>query len=179
MSGAANLLFVGAMARDHNRDGIAWFLDNVWEQVLARQPRARLYVVGGGPSEDLLARADGVRVFVTGFVDDLAAWYQSATVFVSPLLVAGGLLQKVVDAMAMGIPVVATSVCNHGVGAVPGEHLLTADAPADFAAAICGLLGDPEARSHIGNAGQQFVRTHYDLESAVDRWDAAIRRMVR
>ena len=100
--GAVNLLFVGAMSRDHNRDGIAWFLDNVWDQVLRQQPEARLYIVGSDPSEALRARCGWYDVFVTGFVDDLAVWYRSATVFVSPLLVAGGLLQKVVDAMADG-----------------------------------------------------------------------------
>ncbi|MBN1247926.1 MAG: glycosyltransferase [Anaerolineae bacterium] len=178
VDGDSNLLFVGAMSRDHNLAGVAWFLDGIWPDIAASVPDARFYIVGGHPPEALQRRADGKRVVVTGFVDDLATWYRAATVFVSPLLVAGGLLQKVMDAMAMGVPVVASSVCNHGVGAIPGEHLVTADEPEAFAAAVIELLGNPEARQRLGAAGRTFVREHYDLETAVDGWDAAIRRLV-
>jgi polysaccharide biosynthesis protein PslH len=176
--GDANLLFVGAMGRDHNQEGIAWFLDHVWDRITAECPDARLYIVGGDPPEELVARADGARVVVTGFVDDLAPWYRSAAVFISPLRVAGGLLQKVVDAMAMGVPVVATNVCNHGVGGVPGEHLLTADGPAAFAKAVVGLLRDPEARAQMGAAAKTFVTARYDLEAALDRWEEALLRLL-
>ncbi|MCJ7549659.1 MAG: glycosyltransferase, partial [Anaerolineae bacterium] len=149
VDGEANVLFVGAMSRDHNRTGVVWFLDGVWEHIAAAVPEARLYIVGGQPPESLTSRADGEHVIVTGFVDDLGAWYRSASVFVSPLLVAGGLLQKVMDAMAMGVPVVATSVCNHGVGATPGVHLITADEPEAFAEAVIALLEDSQARLRL------------------------------
>jgi polysaccharide biosynthesis protein PslH len=178
VAGSANLLFVGAMGRDHNQEGITWFLDHVWDRVQAICPEARLYIVGGDPPEALVARADGTHVIVTGFVDDLAPWYRSATVFISPLLVAGGLLQKVVDAMAMGVPVVATGVCNHGVGGVPGEHLLIANGPTAFADAVVGLLLDADARVRIGSGGKAFVAARYDLEAAVDRWEAALLQLL-
>ncbi len=174
VGGASNLLFVGAMGRDHNQEGITWFLDHVWDLVLTRCPEARLLIVGGDPPEALKARADGERVVVTGFVPDLAPWYRSAAVFISPLLVAGGLLQKVVDAMAMGVPVVATSVSNHGVGAVSGVQLLTADGPTSFADSVVRLLQDPQGRAEMGAAARAFVTEHYDLASAVDRWEAAL-----
>ncbi len=176
--GTTNLVFVGAMSRDHNVAGVTWFLDQVWERVASACPQARFYVVGGSPPPILIDRADGQRVFVTGFVEDLAGWYAAATIFVSPLLVAGGLLQKVLDALAMGKPVVATSVCNHGIGATPGRHLLIADQPDAFADAVVTLLADPEARSRIGAAGQAFVADRYDLEAAVDRWETEIIAMI-
>jgi len=178
VDGETNVLFVGAMSRDHNRTGVVWFLDGVWEHIAAAVPEARLYIVGGHPPESLTSRADGEHVIVTGFVDDLGAWYRSASVFVSPLLVAGGLLQKVMDAMAMGVPVVATSVCNHGVGATPGVHLITADEPEAFAEAVIALLEDSQARLRLGGAAQAFVSAHYDLEPAVDDWSAAIQRQL-
>ncbi len=168
------LLFVGAMDRAHNLAGVTWFLDHVWPRIREAMPDVRFYIVGGRPPAELQARADGASCFVTGFVDDLAPWYRAATVFVSPLLVAGGLLQKVMDAMAFGVPVVATSVCNHGLGATPGEHLLTADTAEAFAAAVLTLLRDPEARGHLGSAGQRFIQTHYDSEAAIAQWEAAL-----
>lgn len=178
VDGDANLLFVGAMSREHNLVGIRWFLDAIWPQIVGAVPEARLYIVGGNPPEALRQRGDGERVVVTGFVDGLAPWYRAATVFVSPLRVAGGLLQKVMDAMAAGVPVVATSVCNHGVGAIPGEHLITADEPEAFATAVIALLRDRALRDEIGAAGKAFVAENYDLESAVDRWDSAMRDLL-
>jgi glycosyltransferase involved in cell wall biosynthesis len=177
--GPPALLFVGAMDRAHNLAGVTWFLDHVWPLIRAAIPEARFYVVGGSPPAELRARADGEHCFVTGFVDDLASWYRAAAVFVSPLLVAGGLLQKVVDAMALGVPVVATTVCNHGIGATPGEHLVTADTPEAFAAAVVALLRDPEARARIGSAGQRFIQEHYDAEASIAQWEAALLALLK
>ncbi len=177
--GPPTLLFVGAMDRAHNIAGVTWFLDQVWPRIRAAIPAARFYVVGGSPSAELRARADGEHCFVTGFVDDLAPWYKAATVFVAPLLVAGGLLQKVVDAMALGAPVAATSVCNHGIGATPGEHLVTADTPEAFAAAVVALLRDPDSCARIGAAGQRFIQEHYDAEASIAQWEAALLAMLQ
>ncbi|MBN1873745.1 MAG: glycosyltransferase [Anaerolineae bacterium] len=168
-----NILFVGAMSRDHNLNGVTWFLDQVWPRILAQISDVHFYIVGGGPPDVLRARADNT-ITVTGFVDDLASWYRAADVFVSPLLVAGGLLQKVVDAMAMAVPVVATSVCNHGISAKPGEHLITADTPATFADAVVHLLQMPNIRQRLGVAGQQLIYKHYNTERAIDEWEAAL-----
>ena len=172
------LLFVGAMDRAHNIAGVTWFLDHMWPHIRAAQPDARFYIVGGRPSAELRARAAREDCVVTGFVDDLASWYRAATVFVSPMRVAGGLLQKVVDAMAFGVPVVATPVCNHGLAATPGEHLLTADTAEDFTAAVLTLLHDPEARARLGSAGQRFIETRYNIETAIAEWEAALDRLL-
>lgn len=169
-----NVLFVGAMGRAFNVQAVHWFLDHVWPEVLAQVPEARFLVVGSNPPEEIQALHDGERIIVTGFVEDLAAWYRSATVFVSPLLVAGGLLQKVVDAMGMGVPVVATAVSNHGLGGRPGEHLLVADEPRVFAAAVVDLLNHPEARARLGSAGQQFVNSHYEPQRMMNNWEAVL-----
>ncbi len=169
-----NILFVGAMYRTFNIQGVRWFLDEVWPLVLDRVPDVRFYIVGHRPPSEVLACHDGERVVVTGFVPNLAPWYAAASVFVSPLLVAGGLLQKVVDGLAAGLPVVSTTVSNHGVGGTPGEHLLVADTPSAFANAVVRLLQDPAERARLGRAGQAFVRERYDLERAVDRWEEAV-----
>ncbi len=73
----------------------------------------------------------------------------------------------------MGVPVVATSVSNHGIGASPGRHLLIADEPGEFAAAVVRLLRDPTLRAQLGQAGQEFVQARYNLDEALDRWEAS------
>jgi glycosyltransferase involved in cell wall biosynthesis len=163
------------MYRSFNIQAVQWFLESVWPQIVSRIPDARFYIVGYKPPPEIQACHDGKNIFVTGFVDDLAPWYQAASVFVSPLLVAGGLLQKILDALAMRVPVVATSVSNHGVGATPGEHILVADGPTEFADAVIRVLDDQAHRERIGQAGYQFVHQRYDLERAVVRWETAWR----
>ncbi|HEY76073.1 MAG TPA: glycosyltransferase [Thermoflexia bacterium] len=170
-----NVLFVGAMYRSFNVEAVRWFVERVWPKVLTRVPEARFYVVGYRPPPEVRALHDGKHVFVTGYVPDLAPWYRAAAVCVSPLLVAGGLLQKVLDALAMGVPVVATPVSNHGVGGTPGKHLLVADEPDSFSEAVVRLLTDPVERERLGRAGKRFVETRYDLEAALDRWEAVVR----
>lgn len=174
-----NVLFVGAMYRSFNVQAVRWFLDQVWPHVIDQVPEARFFVVGYDPPLEIRACDDGERVFVTGFVDDLAPWYEAASVFVSPLQVAGGLLQKILDALAMGVPVVATSVSNHGVRGAPGEHLLVADEPLAFADAVVRLLQDRRERERLARAGRHFVEERYDLERAVTRWEAAWGQMLR
>ncbi len=169
-----NVLFVGAMYRTFNVQAVRWFVQEVWPRVRTRVPQARLYVVGYDPLPEIRALHGSAGIAVTGFVEELAPWYRAAAVFVSPMLVAGGLLQKVVDALAAGVPVVATTVSNHGVGGTPGEHLLVADGPEQFAAAVVRLLEDPAERERLAQAGRRFVRERYDLEAAVTRWEAEV-----
>ena len=166
-----NVLFVGAMYRSLNVEGVEWFLESVWPKVLERVPEARFYVVGYDPPQRILDRQDGEHVFVVGFAEELAPWYRAAAVSVSPLPVAGGLLQKVVDAMAVGTAVVATPTSNHGLGATEGEHLLIADTPEAFAEAVVHLLAHPAERERLGQAGQRFVLGRYDLQQALHHWE--------
>jgi glycosyltransferase involved in cell wall biosynthesis len=166
-----NVVFVGAMYRAVNVEAVRWFLDAVWPQVVRQVPEARFYAVGYNPTPAVRALDDGEQVFVTGYVEDLAPWYRAAAVFVSPLLVAGGLLQKVLDALAMGVAVVATAPSNHGVGAVPGEHLLVADEADAFAAAVVRLLENSAERERLGRAGRRFVEEQYDLDAAIASWE--------
>ncbi len=168
----SNVLFVGAMYRTFNVQGVLWFLDRVWPRVLAQVPEARFYVVGYDPPSEIVVRHDGEHVFVVGFAESLATWYRAARVTVSPLLVAGGLLQKVLDAFAMGVPVVATPVSNHGVGATDGEHLLLADAPEAFADAVVRLLDDLALRERLAESAARFSREWYDLDAALRRWES-------
>ncbi len=164
------------MNRAFNVEGLHWFLRHIWPRVRRAEPKARLYVVGAHPVESVRAWNGREGVVVTGFVDDLAAWYRAADLFISPLLVAGGLLQKVLDAMAMGVPVVATPQSNHGVGAPPEAITLAAE-PAAFAEATLRLLHDRRAARRQAEAASAFVSARYNLDRALDAWEKAIARV--
>jgi polysaccharide biosynthesis protein PslH len=156
----AGLLFVGAMHRDANIDAVRHFCRDILPRVRAEVPAATLTIAGGAPTAEVRG-LEGTGVLVTGFVDALEPYYGRATVFVAPLRIAGGIAGKTLDALAAGSAVVTTTLGNEGLGATPGEHLLVADTPEAFAAAVVHLLRDPVARRRLGDAGQRFAATRF------------------
>jgi glycosyltransferase involved in cell wall biosynthesis len=168
----AGLLFVGAMHRDANADAACYFSTEVLPRVRAEVPTATFTIVGGEPTEGVrgLAAAPGVRV--TGFVEALEPYYGTATAFVAPMRITGGIAGKTIDAMAAGCPVVTTTLGNDGLGATPGQHLLVADTPVEFAEAVVRLLRDPALRQRLSEAAARFALERHGPQvsaAALDR----------
>lgn len=158
--------------RSVNVTAALWFYREVFPLVRARVPEARFVIAGFGPPPELTALAADPQVEVPGFVDDLDRCYKETAVFVAPILTGGGIIVKLLDALAAGTPTVSTTFGNEGVGAVPGRDLLVADAPQAFAAAVIQLLLDREYAAALGKNGQGFVREQYGRESVMARLDA-------
>jgi len=164
------VLFVGAMGRPLNVEAVIYFYQQIWPRIRADEPDAELWIVGSDPPPHVrqLAQLDS-NVRVTGFVDDLQSCYIQASVFVAPLLVGGGVVTKILDAMAMSKAVVTTSVGNEGIGATPERDLLIADAPEAFAQCVIEMLRDPVRRRQIGQNGYRFVQAHYSWPGINER----------
>lgn len=157
--------FLGTLQRSANAFGLRYFLREVWPGVLAEAPHAELAVAGVGAPADLLAElAAAPRVRFEGEVESVEAFCASASVFVAPVLIGGGVIVKVLDALAAGVAVVTTPRGNEGIEAVPGRDLLVADGAAQMASAIVGLLRDPERRAALGRAGPAFNREQFSRE---------------
>jgi glycosyltransferase involved in cell wall biosynthesis len=158
-----SILFLASFRHHHtNVDAALWLAHEIFPRVRADVPEARLVLAGYGPPDALhaLAAADPA-IEVPGFVDDLERCYREAAVFAAPILTGGGIIVKILDALAAGRPVVTTTYGNEGVGAVPGRDLLVADEPADFAAAVVELLRDPLRAATLGENGRAFVQANY------------------
>jgi glycosyltransferase involved in cell wall biosynthesis len=166
--GAAGLLFVGAMNRDANIDAVMYFHREILPPVRSEVPAATVTIVGGDPAPEVRRLADERGVQVTGFVDALEPFYAAATVFVAPLRIAGGIAGKTLDALAAGCAVVTTTIGNDGIGATPGAHLLVADTPAEFAAAVVRLLRDPALRERLGAAARAFAEVRHAPKVSAD-----------
>ena len=159
------LVFVGNMGYPPNEEAVLWFGRTVWPQLQARYPDLRWQVVGPGPSARVQAlAAAGPGIAVLGRVEDVTVYLGRAAVAVCPMLSGSGIQTKVLEALATGTPVVASSLANRGVGAVAERDLLVADTAAAFAAAVGRLLDDGAARARLGAAGRAFVDAHF-------RWD--------
>jgi polysaccharide biosynthesis protein PslH len=154
------LVFTGAMDYWPNVDAVTWFAAEVLPTLRAAWPQLRLHVVGRSPAAEVTALADDT-VVVTGTVLDVRPWLQYARVVVAPLRTARGIQNKVLEAMAMGRPVVVSQACAEAVDAEPGRELVAAvDAPA-FAAAVDALLRAPAEAERIGAAARRRVVQRY------------------
>ena len=165
------VMFFGAINYFPNVDGLLYFFREVWPLLAKSHPEARLKIVGQHPTPQILA-FQGPRVEVTGKVDDVRPHLASAAVTFAPLRVGGGTRFKILEAMAMGRPVVSTSLGAEGIAAQPGTDILIADDAAGFATAVGRILDAPALAAQLGGRGRVLVEKHYS-------WGAAARSLER
>ena len=168
-AGAADILFFGADFFP-NTDALRFFADDVLPEVRHQRPGTRLRVVGG--CVGALADRSREGVELVGRVPDVRSAIAKAAVVIAPLRVGGGTRLKILEAMAMGRPVVATQVGAEGIDAIDGRDLLIANDATGLARATVRLLRDSELAETIGAAGRDLVVREYD-------WDASARRLHR
>ena len=158
------VVFTGAMDYLPNVDAATWFASDVLPGLLQRWPAARFYIVGRSPAAEVLALASD-RIVVTGTVDDVRPYLQHAATVVAPLRIARGIQNKILEAMAMSRPVIASAACAAAVDAVAGQELLTATSPEEYVAAISHVLEAPETGTALGSAARQRVVERYTWEA--------------
>jgi len=171
------MLFMGLMSFYPNHHGILYFLDRIFPRILSREPDARLYIVGANPSRRLRSRVSD-RVIVTGFVEDVRPFLARCEVFVIPLLIGGGIRGKALEAMAMKIPIVTTSVGCEGIDLNHGESALFADTPGEFADAVVRLFNDRELRRKLAERAYQNVVERYNWEEKGKELDRVYRLLL-
>jgi glycosyltransferase involved in cell wall biosynthesis len=155
------LLFCGAMDYSPNVSGLAWYFENCDAEVRRRVPNRRVLIVGKSPVPQVRALAEIEGVTVTGEVPDVRPFYQSAWLQMVPLLIGGGTRLKIVESLALGTPVVSTTIGAQGLALENETHLLLADAPVDFAAALARMLGDAALRKRLAESGRGRVLQRY------------------
>ncbi len=164
-----SLVFTGTMDFRPNVDAVLWFAQKVLPAVQAEVPDVRLFVVGQRPHRRLEGLRDDPAVTLTGWVKDTRPHIATAAVYVAPLRIGGGTRLKLLEAMAMGKPIVATRLGAEGYPVTDGRELLLADTPTDFAAAVVALLRAPAQRAELGQVARTFVEQQYDWQAIVPR----------
>ena len=158
--GSETLVFTGAMDYWANVDAVAWFARDVLPQIRARRPSAEFCIVGARPAAQVRALATQPGITVTGRVDDVRPYIAHAALIVAPLRLARGVQNKVLEAMAMSRPVLATPEALEGIEATPGEEVLCASGEAAFAEAALDALADP-ALAEIGGRARRRAEAAY------------------
>jgi polysaccharide biosynthesis protein PslH len=161
-----DVLFVGNFVHPPNVDAAARLVRSIFPLVRRRAPHASLHVVGDRPPVALRAGA-GDGVFVTGRVSDLAPYVERAAVVAAPIRFGGGMRVKVLEALAAGKPVVASSLAVEGLGVSDGDQLLFAETDEEFAERIARVLEDRELRARLGERARAWARENLT-------WDASV-----
>jgi sugar transferase (PEP-CTERM/EpsH1 system associated) len=170
------IAFVGRMDYYPNQECMAGFCARTLPLLRARRPDMKLLIVGADPSPAVrrLGRQPGVTV--TGSVPDVRPYLRRSSLMVAPLNIARGTQNKILEAMAMGVPVVTSRVAAGGVDAADPEHFLAASTPEEYAAAILRVAGDPAERRRLSLAGRARMLSHHSWAKSMQRLDGIIER---
>ena len=167
------VIFTGAMNYFPNIEGVLFFHGEVLPRIQQEIPSVKL-IIGGMNPDPSIQQLESEHVMVTGFVPDMRDYLEQATVCVVPLRIAKGIQNKVLEAMAMGIPVVSTSVANSGINAVDNRDLILADDPQSFADAVVKLLRNENVRRTIASNARGFVEKEFSWDRNLQQLDQAI-----
>jgi sugar transferase (PEP-CTERM/EpsH1 system associated) len=166
------IIFVGVMDYAPNVDAVSFFVSQVWERVRSVHPHARFIIVGSRPSKKVrdLAQIPGVEV--TGYVPDIRSYLASATLSIAPLAIARGVQNKILEAMAAGVPVLTTPGVAKGLPAEADRHVFTAEREAEaFSSALLELLKHGSARDEKAREAQKFVQQNCTWEAKLHALD--------
>ena len=167
---SSTIVFCGRMSYFANSSAAYRFYQEAFPYIKRACPDARFKILGSDPPESIRKLAEDPSVEVTGYVPDVRPHLASAAVAVCPLMVGVGIQNKVLEAMAMGKPVVATQVACKGIPEIiDGEHFLRADDPIRTAGAVILLLGNPEYAHRLGERARRLAEDRYSWGSAVRR----------
>jgi sugar transferase (PEP-CTERM/EpsH1 system associated) len=172
-----SIVFCGAMNYFANVDGVLYFHEQILPLIRNKVPDVQFTIAGMCPVKKIrkLASKD---VIVTGYVPDIRSYVAHAAVCVVPLRIAKGIQNKVLEAMAMEVPMVATTAANRGIGARDKKEILLADSPADFARATLALLMNVGLRKEIATNAKQFVLKNFSWETHLRKLDDVIARVM-
>jgi glycosyltransferase involved in cell wall biosynthesis len=173
------IAFVGHFGHEQNRDAVRWFLKSVWPKVRDHHPGLLFYVIGPDPPPDIrdVSWSDP-SVVVTGRVEDIRPYLHRSFVFVCPIRMGSGMRGRLLEAMACGVPVVATSAAVEGIPVQPGGTCLIADDSNIMAAHIELLLDDTVLRQRLATRARALVRERLSWERTVDWLEAALREVM-
>lgn len=173
-----SIVFTGNMNYRPNVDGAIYFCTEILPLIKQSVPAIRVYLVGTDPSAEVLGLASDPAITVTGRVPDLRKYLHQATVAIAPMRITAGLLNKVLEALSMELPMVVTPQANEGINAVDGEHLIIAESAQDFAAEVVHLLENPVRRDQLGTAAREFIKNKWTWEAHLKELEQSFMKII-
>jgi glycosyltransferase involved in cell wall biosynthesis len=157
------------MRREVNIEAARHFCRKIFPLVKEKVPDAVFVIAGVAPPPDIVQMGDGTNVIVTGYVESMTEIYRNCRIFVAPLLLGGGIIVKILDAMAAGRPVVTTRIGNEGILAEDGKEVFVAHSEKEFADRVILLLEDDDIWKDMARRARAFCTTRFRWEQMVNR----------
>lgn len=168
-----DLLFNGNMNYPPNVESVEYLVNKIMPLVWNKQPDARLLISGASPNKKVLALKSG-RVEVSGWVDDIRDNFAQSKILIAPMQISIGLQNKLLEAMAMKIPCVTSTLANNAIGAKHDNQIIVADTPEQYADSIIELLRNPQKAKQIGINGYRFVLDNFNWNTTTGLLDKLI-----
>ena len=166
------ICFIGHMQSLQNQDAVIHFVNDIFPLILNKKPDMKFYVVGAHPPKVIQKLHNGKNIFVTGFVEDLNKFIADSCIAVAPVQIAAGIQNKVLVAMANGIPVVLTSLIAKAIQELhDGENCFIRDDNQSFADVCIELLNNQQLRNTIKERGRKVVIEHYSWEEKLKGYE--------
>ena len=172
------IMFCGSMDVLMNIDAAMTFAKEVFPLVRKEIPESQFWIVGKNPTREIRNLENFKNVKVTGTVEDVRPYYEKATVFVAPFKFGGGTKLKILEAMSMGVPIVATDIGCQGIEAVDGIHIVVENDMDNFAKKTICLLKDKSERERIANNGRSLVEGKYDWQKIIGSVEEKLKNML-
>jgi glycosyltransferase involved in cell wall biosynthesis len=173
-----SLIFNGALTYSANYDAVAYFLREIFPDILRQVPKARLRVTGSTKGVDLESLRLGGQVELTGYLPDIRPAVAESWACVVPLRLGGGTRLKILEAMALGTPVISTLKGAEGLEVEDGVHLLLAETAGEFAAQVLRVLGSPELRENLRRNAARLVAEKYEWSLIGAEFCLAVEQLV-
>jgi glycosyltransferase involved in cell wall biosynthesis len=173
-----SLLFVGNFRHMPNLDAAERLIHKIFPQVQSRFPNARLYIVGDHLPSNLLQEANE-NIILTGYVPDVVPYIQKATLVVAPLRLGGGRRVKVLEALAAGKAIVASSRAVDGLDLVNGEHVILAENDHEFVEAIVDLLGNEEKQRLVAGRARDWAQVNLSWQRVASVYELLYRNLLK
>jgi len=166
-----SLVFSGVMDYPPNVDAVISFYARIFPIIRAKMPNTHLFIVGSSPNAQIERLSADENVTVTGYVDDIRPWIARGSVIICPMRMGAGMKNKILEAMALGKPVVSTRMGAEALNVVHGTNIMIADSPEEFAASILELISNQSLRSNIAGKGKELVETQYAWDYCATRYE--------
>jgi len=175
-----SIAYLGHMGDKKNLDTVLYFYERIYPVIKEQFPEIKFYLIGRDPCREILSlRNKDPSVIITGYVKDVREHLSKASVFVAPVRIGSGIKNKVLEAMAMGKPVVTTSIGALGIDAKNGTHMFIEDDPFKFAEIVIELLKNENLRYDIGKNGRRLVDDKFSWISTVNHLNIILRNLLK
>ena len=172
-----DIVFCGNMQYEPNVTAATYLVNEVMPFVWQRRPEATVLIAGASPAPAVRKLGHKAGVTVSGWMADIRHAYSQSRIFVAPMQTGSGLQNKLLEAMAMHLPCVTTSLANNSLHASAGEQVFVADEASDLADTIIMLLGHEEMRQNLADAGLEFVRQNYSWEHHTEKLNTLLHQI--